>query len=254
VNQARSGQTDQLGRMLAPAGVRYVVKVTALAPVISLVQNPTEYPVPADLAPALAHQLDLQSVFAETGISVYENTAWLPERSAVASASRTAVAAEAAIGRGSPGTPDVLGTATGAPIVPGAVPVLPGPAASLSYQGTIPAGTVLSALAPAARWSLVASDGTTYPMSAAFGWAGQYRVAGGGRATLRFNGSLWSPLSVGFELVLWLLVAAALIEQRGIMRPWLQSVLLRWRRHSEPHPIPELDFEAEADQFGGLEE
>jgi hypothetical protein len=193
-------------------------------------------------------------VFTETGISVYENTAWLPERSAVASSSRTAAAAEAAIANGSSGTPDVLGTATGAAIVPGAIPVLPGPAASLSYQGTIPAGTVLSALAPAGRWSLVSADGTTYPMSAAFGWDGQYQVAGGGRATLRFNGSPWGPLSVGFELVLWLIVAAALIERRGIVRPWLQSVLLRWRRRSEPRPIPELDFEPEADQFGGLEE
>ncbi len=254
VNQARSGQTDQLGSMLAVAGVRYVVKVTALAPVISLVQSPTEYPIPADLTPALAHQLDLQSVFTETGISVYENTAWLPERSAVASSSRTAGAAEAAIANGSPGAPDVLGTATGAPIVPGAVPVLPGPAASRSYQGTIPAGTVLSALAPAGRWSLTSSDGTTYPMSAAFGWAGQYHVAGGGRATLRFNGNLWAPLSVGYELVLWLLVAGALRERRGIVRPWLQSVLLRRRRRSEPRPIAELDFEPEADQFGGLEE
>ncbi len=251
VNQARSGRTDQLGSMLAPAGVRYVVVVTALAPVIAQVQTPTSYPTPADLTPALANQLDLQSVFTESGISVYQNNAWIPERSAVATPTS---AATTAIANGSSGNPDVLGAAPGTPIVPGALPVLPGPAAARSYHGAVPSGTVLTALAPAGRWSLTSSSGTAFPMSPAFGWAGQYRVDVGGPATLQFNGGPWGPLSVAFELILWLLVVAALVERRGVIRPWLRSALQgrQGRRRPERRKDPELDFEPEGEEFGGL--
>jgi GT2 family glycosyltransferase len=251
VNQARSGRTDQLGSMLAPAGVRYVVVVSALAPIIAQVQSPTSYPTPSDLTPALANQLDLQSVFTESGISVYQNNAWVPERSAVASPTS---AAATAIANGSSGTPDVLGAAPGTPIVPGAVPVLPGPPASRSYRGPVPAGIVLTALAPAGQWSLTSANGTAFPMTPAFEWAGQYRVDHGGPATLRFNGGPWGPLSVAFELILWLLVVAALVERRGVIRPWLRSVLQTrgGRRRSEPRKNPELDFEPEGEEFGGL--
>ncbi len=251
VNQARAGRTDQLGSLLAPAGVRYVVEVTALAPIIPQVQSPTSYPTPTNLTPALADQLDLQSVFTESGISVYQNNAWIPERSAVAPPTP---AATTAIANGSSGTPDVLGAAPGTPIVPGAIAVLPGPPASRSYRGTVPAGIVLTALAPAGQWSLTASDGTAFPMSPAFGWAGQFRVDRGGPATLRFDGGPWGPLSVAFELILWLLAVAALVERRGVMRPWLRSALQRRRRRggTEPRKSPELDFEPDGEEFGGL--
>jgi GT2 family glycosyltransferase len=255
LNMARTGRTNQLGSLLATTGVRYVVEVTALAPIIPDVQTPTQYPAPADLAPALDDQLDLQSVFSESGISVYQNNAWIPERAAVPSSAPTAAAAATAIATSASGAPNVLGVAPGTPIVPGAVPVLPGPPASSSYAGLVPAGTVLTALAPAGRWSVASAGGTAFPMASAFGWAGQYRVDSSGSAVLRFNGGPWAPLSVAFELILWVLVVAALVERRGVLRPWLRSVLgrRRRRRHSEPRrQIPELDLEAEGDDFGGL--
>jgi hypothetical protein len=232
--------------------VRYVVVVTALAPIIAQVQTPTSYPTPADLTPALADQLDLQSVFSESGISVFQNNAWIPERSAVASPASAAAAT--AIANGASGTPDVLGAAPGTPIVPSALPVLPGPPGARTYRGAVPAGIVLTSLAPAGRWSLTSSQGKTFPMSPAFGWAGQYRVDGAGTATLRFNGGPWGPLSVAFELILWLLVVAALVERRGVMRPWLRSQLQRRRRRrrSEPRKNDELDFEPGGEEFGGL--
>ena len=151
VNLARSDRTDRLGSMLAPSGVRYVVLLTSLAPEITGEQTPQEYPVPADLAPALAHQLDLTPVVSGTGITVYANAAWIPER--------------AQIGRdGPPRLPGDLqrarrrcsaGSSPCAPFVAGARPVLPGPAASSSYQGPLSVGTVLTASAPAGRWKLV---------------------------------------------------------------------------------------------------
>jgi hypothetical protein len=169
-------------------------------------------------------------------------------------ATTTSAAAATAIANGSSGIPDVLGAAPGAPIVPGTLPVLPGPPASRTYRGPVPAGTVLTALAPAGRWSLTSASGTVFPMSTAFGWAGQYRVDSGGPATLQFSGGPWAPLSLAFELILWLLVVAALVERRGVVRPWLRSVLQgrQRRRRSEPLKNRELDFEPEGEQFGGL--
>ena len=63
-----------------------VVLVTSLAPEIDGEQTPKAFPVPADLVPAMAHQLDLDTVVAGTGITVYANTAWIPVRAEVAGA------------------------------------------------------------------------------------------------------------------------------------------------------------------------
>jgi GT2 family glycosyltransferase len=243
VDQARRGGTDRLGAMLAPAGVRYVVVVTAIAPLIPQVQSPTEYPLPANLSPALQHQLDLEPTLTESGITVYTNTDWLPVRAAVAGPS-TAATAAAAIPATAPGTLAATATPPGHPIVPGAVPVLPGAATATSFRGAVPAGTVLAALAPADRWQLVGPSGAAAPRSSSFGWAEQYRVSAPGVATLGFHGSPWSPIGVVFQIVLWLVVIAALVERRGVVRPWLRSVVGgSRRRRAAPDPIPGLSSE-----------
>ena len=243
VDLARDGSTDRLGAMLAPAGVRYVVELTAVAPVIPLVQSPAQYPVPADLTPALDRQLDLQPMFTENGVTVFDNTDWLPERSAVAGSSTT-VAAAAAVPAGSDGWLPATGTPPGRRVVPGAVSVLRGPAAQRTYHGQVPAGTVLVAVAPAGRWVLVTSNGSAAPRKPSFGWAAQYAVAQPGHVTLRFQGGPWAPLGLLYQVLLWVLVAAVLIERRRIARPWARSASRRWQwRRIEPDPIPGLDDE-----------
>ncbi|HLH28635.1 MAG TPA: hypothetical protein VKW77_06940, partial [Acidimicrobiales bacterium] len=77
VDSARHGATDRVGRELAPAGVRYVVVLTALAPQIVGEQTPASLPVPADLLPSLGRQLDLTTVLSGTGMTVFENTDWV---------------------------------------------------------------------------------------------------------------------------------------------------------------------------------
>jgi GT2 family glycosyltransferase len=211
VDLARTNGTNQLGRMLAPAGVRYVVLLTSLAPEISGEQSPEEYPVPADLAPALASQLDLNPVLSGTGITVYDNTAWIPERAAVATGSTASGGTPVANG---PADPSALAGAPGAPIVPGASPVLPGPAASRSYTGPLPAGTVLAALAPAGRWSLVAANGASAVRSRSFGWAAGFASVAPGPATLRFRGGVLAPLSLVGSVIVWILAVGLLIGRR----------------------------------------
>ncbi len=120
---ARNDRTDRLGSLLAPAAVRYVVVLDAIAPEIAGEQSPTAYPVPADLMPALGRQLDLQPVLSGTGITVYANAAWVPQRAEVPGRPGSALPVA------SP-----LAAAPGTPVVPGAKPVLPGAPASRSFQ------------------------------------------------------------------------------------------------------------------------
>jgi hypothetical protein len=109
-------------------------------------------------------------------------------------------------------------------------------------------------VAPAGRWSLVGPSGTADPRSSSFGWAAQYRVAAAGTAILRFDGGPWAPLGVLVELVLWLAVAAALIERRGVVRPWVRAVARRSQhRPAGPDPIPGLADEPTGDLQAGAD-
>ena len=201
--------TDHLGYLLAPAAVRYVAVLTAIAPEISGEQSPTSYPVPADLLPALSRQLDLEPVLSGTGITVFENAAWVAQRAEVPGRPGSSVAVV---------SPLIGGPTT--PIVPDARPVLPGEAASRSFRGPLVAGTVYSSAAPSGDWSLVTASGTTAPRSDSFGWASRYAVASVSTSTLRFDDGL-VPLVAGvFSVVVWILVLAALIDRRRLRREW----------------------------------
>jgi hypothetical protein len=221
VDLARRGGTDQLGRLLAPAGVRYVALLTSLAPEISGEQTPTEYPVPADVAPALDRQLDLSPVLSGTGITVYQNSAWLPQRAEVPTGTPVANSVP----------PDPRAGAPGSGIATGAVAVLPGAVASRTFTGPLTGGTVLASVAPAGKWTLSGPGGAEAPRTSSFGWAARYRVAVSGTGTLRFDGGLLAPLSFVLSLVTWL-IAIALLLGDGAVRPW------RRIRFPRPRPRP----------------
>ncbi len=205
VDLARSGRTNRLGQLLAPSGVRYVAVVTAIAPVIPGLQQTQRYPLPADLEPGLAQQLDLHPVVSQSGITVYENADWIPMRGEVP-----------AKGAARPDTsiPSPLSNPPGTPIVSGLRPVLPGPTAATSYQGPLVPGTVLASLAPADRWALTDPAGQVLSSSPSFGWAARYAVTGSGTGTLRFTTDLWTPLGVTFQVVVWLAALTVLARRR----------------------------------------
>ncbi len=237
VDLARSDRTNRLGSMLAPAGVRYVVLLTSLAPEIAGEQSPQQYPVPADLAPALSRQLDLVPVVSGTGITVYADAAWLPERALVPAPRPRATSAGGRVP-----TRVALSSDPASPLVPAAVPVLPGAVAARSYRGPLSVGTVLTALAPAGRWSLTEPGGTRATRSPSFGWAGRYRVSQSGVATLGFGGGLVTPLSFLVSVVAWL-AAVAFVSTRGVGRS-LRRVRKGRRRprvDGGPQPGPSAD-------------
>jgi GT2 family glycosyltransferase len=220
IDLARADRTDQVGRLLAGAGVRYVAVLTSLAPEISGEQNPEQLPVPADLAPALARQLDLVPVVAGTGITVYANASWIPQRAETTT--------PLVIAGGSPGTPIVASR-----------PVLRGPSAARSYAGALTAGTVLGAVAPAGRFELDTAAGRA-PRASWLGWAASYRVTRPGSAVLSFDGGAVTPLADLLAVATWLAAAAALvIRARSAGRPEGFAPGVRRRRSAAPPEDPD---------------
>ncbi len=203
VTEASTGLTDQLGSLLAPAGVRYVAVLGALAPVIPGLQQPESFPLPPDLLPALSRQLDLTPVLSQGGITVYQNLAWLPVRAEVTSHAAPATVA----------TPTVIDRVPGSPVVPGAAPVLAGRPGATSFRGTLARGTVLASLAPASRWHLVGAAGRA-PQRVQFGWVAVYALERHGPVTLAFDDGALPALETAYVVLAWLAVLVVSIGGR----------------------------------------
>src|SRR5205823_3127004 len=75
---ARAGDSERLGHLLAPAGIRYVVVLRQAGPGHGAVAA-----VDPALAEAMTHQLDLSISRIDDGGTVYANDAWLPIRAVV---------------------------------------------------------------------------------------------------------------------------------------------------------------------------
>jgi hypothetical protein len=193
VQLAMSGGTVHLGRLLAPAGVRYVVVVEGLAP--STVGNaPASIspPPPAGLQQDLLEQDDLQVVPGEQGMQVYENGEYIP----VTAARGTALPSGQAWSY--PRPTDVAGWQ------PALAPLTGGTAA-----GAVPAGTVYAGYAPSGSFALTLHGHTAVPRPA-FGWAAQYRTTAG-QATLSYSAFPYVPLAVLLELAAWVVLVVALV-------------------------------------------
>ncbi len=230
VTQAEQGGTQQLGRLLAAGGVRYVVVVQSIAPQVAGVQSPPSYPVAPTLQTALAAQTDLQAVAGgpSDGYVVYLNTVALPERAARAGGP---VITTTQAGLARPALGDLAGWSG----------VLPGPAGAGSYTGTVPAGTTYAGYAPAGNWHLTVS-GRSARSRPAFGWAAQWPAGSAGPATLQVDGSPLVPLGVALQGVAVVALALLLLGvRRWPRRPgWMGGRPSRTSTAERPpDPVPE---------------
>ncbi len=240
VAAAQAGRTDQLGALLAGAGVRYVAVVTALAPVVPGIQTPLAEPVPATLQPALARQVDLRAAYSQSGITVYENTSWIPIRSVVPG--RVSPVAPAA-----PGGTIPLSHTPGAPIVTGAVPALPGMAGARSYSGTVQRGLVLAAMAPSGAWGMATAGGAPVRGAPLPSGGVQFVAASPGTVTLAFHGSWLGPAGVAFEIVAWLVALALLVGRRRLRVSGIGSVVAGRLATMRAEPAGHVDWDPDLD-------
>ncbi|MGK2956870.1 MAG: glycosyltransferase [Acidimicrobiales bacterium] len=73
IEAAANGQTDRLGQIVAPLGVRYVVLVERAAPERT---NTSRQVLPRNLARSVARQLDFSRIDIDPAVILYENKAW----------------------------------------------------------------------------------------------------------------------------------------------------------------------------------
>jgi hypothetical protein len=197
VRLAVSGGTVHLGRLLAAAGVRFIVVVDGLAPTDGNLTATVAAPPPAGLQRALLDQNDLQIVPGVFGVQVYENGEDIPvtaQRATALPAPTTALAF--------PSAADAVGWQ----------PVLTA-LANAPATGPVAAGTLYAGYAPAGSFTLTV-DGHRVARRPAFGWAGQYPGVPAGPAQLSFSRPPRVPLVVLLELIAWFLLGVALLGWR----------------------------------------
>jgi hypothetical protein len=183
IELARDGLTNRIGRLLAPAGVRWIA--------LPATQGPDGGVAPAPLPGwrrALDGQLDLARLRSASGLVLYENLAWIPIRASVGRADAGAVP----VGLRAP-VRAALGTD-----LSGATPLASG--------ATAPPGVVLWGEAYDSEWT-ASSSGTALRHVRTFGWANGYRVTSADPVSIEF-GEQWQRWAMlGVSLLIWLFVA-----------------------------------------------
>jgi GT2 family glycosyltransferase len=192
---AMRGETIHLGRLLATAGIAYVVVVTATAPALEGNQHPIETPPPAELLPSLRHQLDLAAEPLAGGADVFVNTAW---RGVVA---RRPQPLDPAASAGGFGASRYWTPALG----------------STSWTGTVATGTLLAGLAPAGDFSATVGTATLSRRSA-FGWAASWQAPAAGIARISLDAWPLNAVLATFLLLCWLGVIALAIGPERLVR------------------------------------
>jgi GT2 family glycosyltransferase len=182
---AMDGETVQLGRLLAAAGITNVIVVTATAPTLAGLQQSIPTPPPAALLPALRHQQDLAMQPAGGGAVEFANRS----THGVTSNRMEAVPASA--------TPGSLAGAVG--WTPSLDP--------LTGAGPVRAGTLYAGLAPAGDFAATV-NGTAMPRGLAFGWAPTWQVQKG-EAQITLDAFPINGLLAALVLALWIAIAVS---------------------------------------------
>lgn len=201
IELALDRQTNRLGRLLAPMGVRYVVVVDQGAP---MPFGGVRRPSPPGLAESLSEQLDLVELDVNPVVTVFRNEAWSPM---VASHPSGTIAD----GDVRP-IPDGARQAAGIELADTATPLES--TGSSTFEGRVAGDSeILVGSTPLGGWN-VAVDGTNVSTRPAFGWATAADVAAGGQAVVTWETALVHRLVLAGQLALVVLVAFVMYRTR----------------------------------------
>ncbi|HUF32063.1 MAG TPA: glycosyltransferase family 2 protein [Acidimicrobiales bacterium] len=196
---AADGQTQRLGRLLAPMGIRFLALPERSVPERA---RTSRRPLPPGVRRTVDSQLDLRRLDVDPAIALYENVSWAPTRAALPAEAGAVVA----------GANSLFGPAV-ATDLSGAVPVLGESTGHLRFEGEVPAGVVYLAEAASDRWRLEVG-GRSAARTRALGWANAFEVAEAGDAVLRYRTSPTRWLVVALQALLWAAAAVALVRGR----------------------------------------
>jgi GT2 family glycosyltransferase len=206
IDVARHGDTARLGRLLAPAGVRYVVVPLRNGP-----DGARGRPVPSVTA-AFAGQLDLARLPSEPGLVIYQNESWAPARATTKQDVPT-------------GDVATLPSAASTDLT-GATPLGGAPA---------PAGTALLAEAFDDGWSAT-GDGRELAHGSAFGWVSAWEHPEQGTVAISHDGQGARYLLLGAELLVWIVALVWWMRGRGRERAARVAALRQERLERAPRP------------------
>lgn len=201
---AQAGLVTDVGHLLAPAGVRFIVIPNHVGP--SGAGGPA-VPVPAALLSGLGLQTDLQSLVADPNYTIYLNAAWAPVRM---------VLPQAAEGVAGLNGGDLIRQLPQADLA-GATAVLTGGSAD-GVSGLVPTGqTVEVGSSRSGGWHLSVGGHNVAP-TASFGWAMSFAVPAATtpeeRARLGYGAPLLVRGGVILGVILWLAAASFAVSDR----------------------------------------
>jgi hypothetical protein len=213
VTLAEDGRTNRLGRLLAPAGVRFVA-----APSTQGRDGGARVPLTPRLRHALASQLDLARRPVAGGLVLYENLAWVPLRAVVPE-------------------PAVADVPTGAVApVPAALRTdVSATAEAVTGDGPVGPGLVLWGEAYDPSWE----DGAAQHVKT-FGWANGFEAERRRPVDLAFGGQTlrWGLLAVA--LLVWVVVAVWWWRTRARRAPGPATPRVHRERRDRADPLTEV--------------
>jgi hypothetical protein len=209
---AAGGETQRLGRLLAPLGIRFVVVPERAAP--ERAGTPPR-PFPPELRRSFDAQLDLRGSDVDPAVVLYENAAWAPTRIQLTDGAAETVARANSL----------FGPAIGLDLTQ-AEAVLTRRTGRLRHEGEVDVGVVYVAESASGGWRLEV-DGREVPRLDALGWANAFEVEEGGSATLRYETSPIRWLAIGAQVLLWAAVLAWCAGRRVLLGRVLAPVRSR---------------------------
>ena len=207
VTLVREGSTTEVGHLLAPMGVRYVILVNLPAPLDESASGLV--PPPLDLAAGLDSQTDIEQVDRSTAMTVYQNDAWAPIVSLVGD--------EGVVAAGRLDDPRLARTAN---LGATAQPVLGDVHPPTSFGGVVPSGSSIElAEAPSSHWHL-SPHGSSGSRVGVFGSANLFSTTGGGKGSIHYDTPIFWQLALLIQVGLWgLAVHVSFGRRRRVARP-----------------------------------
>jgi hypothetical protein len=189
-------ETNRLGDLLGPMGIRYVVVPERLAPKPFASE---EFPLDPAVRDALSSQLDLVQINVNPAVTIYENAAWIPTRALLPSSDAGDMGEDAVEPR------DALAAATRTDFGE-ATAALGDEQGPTTFVGPVDGeGELYLASGPSSGWHLTV-EGEEADRRTVFGWANAFDLPRSGTAKLSFDTPITRYLLIGIQAALWVIV------------------------------------------------
>jgi GT2 family glycosyltransferase len=189
-------ETNRLGDLLGPMGIRYVVVPERLAPTPFATE---EVPLDPAVRDALSSQLDLVQINVNSAVTIYENAAWIPTRALLPSSDAGDMGEEAVEPR------EALAAATRTDFGD-ATAALGDEQGPTTFVGPVDGeGELYLASGPSSGWHLTV-DGEEAERRTVFGWANAFDLPRSGTAKLSFDTPITRYLLIAIQAALWVFV------------------------------------------------